>query len=390
MIRNSNLIPALLVLLCVLPLAGCQKKKEKKKKTVIRTNVELWEVETSSMKETVILPGTIESVNSASVSAEVPGTVATILVNEGDEVEKGRVLLKTDTTDLELGMRRAAAQLEAARAALDLANTQEASSRALWESGDLADEAYDAVKTQLTAAASQVKLAQVGLDNAKRSLDKAVVKAPISGIVTGRFVEEGELLGPGARLFQIDTAKKVKMVLWLPERVATRIGDRNRTVSVIVDAMDLTFDAEITYLAFAADQASRTFKCEIAFDNPKLEPQKPGSPRKFRIGLIAKAAITLREYPETVEIPIEALVLQGMRQVVYVVEDVEEITEKNEEGKSVTLTAGKARVRDVETGLTTRNSVQIKSGLEVGEKLVVKGQRFLRDDDDVRILPSEE
>jgi len=423
--KSATLFCVALVLL----VTGCQKPGGEQEAAPVRTNVEVWQVVTARMVDEVTLPGVVEPVTSVIVSSEAAGKVEKLLVKEGDEVKKNQLLMKIDGTDLALTVDQAAARVreleavireiksgarpeelsqlkaavDAARSARDLAAEQAKRRKKLFEDGFVAQEHYDSTKTALTAAekrleqaqeslnlaekgaraetieASEARLAsaRTALEFAKRAHEKIEVRSPLTGVVDEKFVEEGELVNPGKKLFRIITADKVKVVVWTPERVMTEIlaGEK---VKLHFDAFDKTVEAPISRVAFAADSATRTFKTEILLDNPLKKDGAGNSWRKYRVGYIASAIFRVGEVHEAVKIPVEALVMQETRLVVYTAEP-----DADKKGF-------KAVANDVQVGLKNKHSLEIKSGIEPDDVIIVKGQRFARDGEAVEVVKTYE
>jgi len=402
---------------------GCARQDQSVSVQQVKTKVEAWEVVPSTMLDEVTLPGVVEPIETVTVSAEVSGKVKSVLVEEGAEVTEGQVLLQIEEKDLSLMVEQATSQVnekeaavnetkagarpeelaqlkaaaELARATRDLAKLQAGRRENLLGSDSIAKESYEQAQATLVSAEKHLeqteaayKLAEKGareetiqanearlasartaLELAKRNLEKATTRSPIAGIIDEKFVEEGELIAPGAKLFKIVTADKVKVVVWAPERVMTKIrtGD---SVRISFDAVKEAVAAPISRIAFAADEDTRTFKTEIILDNALVAPAKKSGDRKYRVGYIASAMFKVGEVPSAVKVPIESLVLQGPRLVVFTLK---------EEGGKFTAVAN-----DVEVGLKEKNAVEIKRGVKAGDLVVVKGQRWLRGGEPVEVV----
>jgi RND family efflux transporter MFP subunit len=409
--------------------AGCMKPPDEQKAQPVRTNVEVWRVVASRMVDEVTLPGVVEPVSSVTISSEVAGKIKKLHVKEGDEVAENMLLLEVDGTDLALNVDQAAARVrefeaiirekksgarpeelaqlkaavESAMSARDLAADQAKRRKKLFEDGILAEELYESAQTALTAAEKGLeqaeegyKLAQKGareetieanearlasartaLELIKRTHEKIEVRSPLTGVVDEKFVEEGELVSPGKKLFQIITADKVKVVVWAPERVMTKIHNGD-SVRLAFDALNKSVEAPISRVAFAADSATRTFKTEILLDNPLSEDAAGNTWREYRVGYIASATFRVGEVPEAVKIPVEALVMQETRLVVY--------TAKPDADEKSFI----AVVKDVEIGLKNKDSLEIRRGIKPGDTIIVKGQRFVRDGEAVKVVKTHE
>jgi len=426
--QSLKIICLAIVLLCF----SCMPADKQMEAKRVKTNVEVWKIRTSQMSDHVMLPGVVEPISRVTVSSEVPGKVEKLHVTEGQEVRKGQLLLTIGKEELALGVKQALAYVgeleatiaqmragardgeiaqlkafvESARSAHNLTLEQEKRRKQLFEEGVVPKEMYDAARTSLVAAekgleqaVESLKLAQKGarkeviratearlsgakaaLELAQRSLDKAEIRSPINGIVDMKFSEEGELIGPGTKLFELVTADKVKVVVWAPERVMTKVrtGD---SVRLNFDAIEEEQEAKISRISFAADGATRTFKIEIALENPLMNGGTDSGDRQYRTGYIASVDFKIANYENVVKVPIESLVLQGSRLLVYTVRETDS---KSGETEYITL------LNDVEVGLQNTESIQIKGGLEAGEMLVVKGQRWIRGDELVNVVKTHE
>jgi RND family efflux transporter MFP subunit len=419
----ATLATVFIVLLACPP--GCAKQSGPLKTRPVRTNVEVWRVVTCRMLDEVTLPGVVEPVQAVTVSGEISGKVDSVSVMEGDEVKENQILLVVDKEELDLMGQQAVARVkelearlreiksgarqeelaqfnaavESARSARDLAADQASRRKKLFEDGVIARELFESTQTAFIAAEKRLEQAQeslklarkgareetieinearlagarAALQLAKKIYEKAEVRSPISGVIDQKFIEKGELINPGKKLFRIVRADEVKVVVWAPERVMTKVrtGDM---VRLSFDALEGAAQARISRIAFAADKATRTFKTEILLDNPRPANMDGPGDRKYRVGYIASVTFEVAEVPRAVRIPIEALVLQGPRLIVYTVKQAED-----EKGFL-------AIANDVEIGLKSRNSVEIRSGIAPGELVVVKGQRFVRDGEAVEVV----
>ncbi len=424
---------AAVVVWCVfLCMYGCAKQEQKKKTRTVRTKVETWKIVPSRMVDAVALPGIVEPVKAVTVSAEISGKVESIPVNEGDEIKKGQALLVMDKEELDIMGRQAlarvaeleaqlkviksgardeeiaqlAAVVESARSARDLAADQAGRRKKLFEDGVLAKELYESTETALTAAEKRLEQAQealklakkgateetlqvsearlaaakAALELAKKTYEKAEVVSPINGVIEEKYIEEGELATPGKKLFRIVEADRVKVVIWAPERIASvvRAGDN---VEVSMQAAESNVTAPISRIGFAADSMTRTFKLEILLDNPAKGP----AGRKYRVGYIASVKIKVDEIPDAVKIPVDALVLEGARLLVYTLE--EQAAKKSGPGGKLQYTA---QMREVQVGLKNTDAVQITSGIKAGDLLVVRGQRWVKDGEEVDVVKAYE
>jgi RND family efflux transporter MFP subunit len=232
------------------------------------------------------------------------------------------------------------------------------------------EETKKAMEAQLDAAKAQAALAS-------NQLGKATVKSPIAGYVQKRFLEEREFAGPGTPLFEIVARSPLKVVLGVPERIFTRLKDGD-PVSLRFQALDLAVPASITRTGFAADPRTQTFSVEVRLDNPVAVPgENPAARREvlLRPGLIADVRLSLGVRKGAVAVPSDAVVLDGSILFVFV-------AEKDPKDASKT----RAKAKPVLLGIKKENLIEIAQGLSPGERLVILGQRYVKDGDEVSVV----
>jgi|GEM_PF-1741117 len=402
--------------------AGCKPALPEAPKKHQKTNVETWTVRTSDIHKEVDLPGRLNAEKTVRLSAEIAGIVKSVPADVGTNVEKGEILLVFDTADLEQRkaqadaqvrslkarledlergareqqVREAEAGLEAAKAQLDLAQTIAKRRQALLEEDLVPQEAVDQALTGLQQARAQYKRATEAVDllregateEARRALEaqrdaaaaslalaesavkKAKVKAPFRGVVIRRFLDEDEFAGPGSPLFDVIPETPLTLSLGVPERIFVHLR-KGEEAKIRFEVLDLEIERKISMLAPAANPRTQTFAVEIDIDNPVVvKTSNPGEEKRIplRPGLIANVTFNLGTKEGAVVIPADALVLDGEILLVYVVEE------------------GVVRIRPVEIGIKKAGVLEITSGLEPGEALVVEGQKMVSEGDEVKVV----
>lgn len=226
----------------------------------------------------------------------------------------------------------------------------------------------------LRHAESQASQARVALEHARRVLAQAevavrqaeavlaesVVRAPVRGVVAQRAVDPGDTVTPQVRLLQLVQVDPAVVVAAVPERdlPALRPGTR---VEITVDALGdrrLLGRVARTSPVLSAQTRTADLRVEVANAEGALRP-----------GMTARVRVVLGRREGVVAVPVEAVVRQGNRQVVFVVE------------------SQVARAREVRLGLSDGVRVEVRSGLRPGELVVAAGQETLRDGTSVRVLP---
>lgn len=269
------------------------------------------------------------------------------------------------------GMESARVGLEGARKNLGTAKETHDSQTALQAQLDAAESQYHMAEANVKAAEArlaqvkagaraedieateaQVLQAEAAVDLAKSQLANAVITAPISGVVSARSIDPGEMTTPGMPVFTIVNTSEVFADVSVTEGLIGKVND-GQSVAVAVDAFPgKSFAGRLTNLSPVADARTRAFSSRIRLAN------KDG---KLKPGMFATVKFATESHKNVVLIPADAIVDRNGDQIVFIVEN------------------KTARERAVKTGIGDGHSVEILSGLSQGEQLVVAGQTQLAD-----------
>jgi len=300
--------------------------------------VSVVEVKPVAMRDVVFLPGETEAYEDVKVAANTSGRVEWIGLREGQEVEKGDRLAKIDVSALK-------ASLEHAKAAYNLANDLCERRRRLYENKIIAREELDQSETQLKLAAAD--LAQV-----KVRYNHGFPESPISGVINHLYVDVGEYADLGKPIADIVNIDRIKINVRVPE-LDVRYVHVGQTTPIKIDAFaDRTLLGTVEFVAFKADSATKTFLVRSVIDNPDHD---------IRPGMIGRVAFVRRNIPDAIVTPLFAIVDKGGERIVFVEKD------------------GVAESRVISIGVIEVDRVQITSGLNIGDHLIVRGHTEVED-----------
>jgi membrane fusion protein (multidrug efflux system) len=289
----------------------------------------------------ISLPGEVEGGRDALLASSLGGYVERVLVDDGQAVRRGQVLVEVDSEIY-------SAQVETAQAQLALA---EADLRRLGELGDMATQA------DLDRADTQVKVTAANLRMARAQLDRAVVNAPFDGVVGGLDVEEGEVAGHGSPVVRLVQLDQVRVTLSVPDRDVVAL-QRGMELQVTASARSSLYTGTITKVGQTADLRTRAFTVEVEVPNPDHE---------LLPGMIVRVNGQRSITTDAVVIPQEWVVTTLTDQGVFVAED------------------GVAVWRPVTLGDLVRDQVVVTSGLASGDRVVITGHRDLAPGDEVLV-----
>ena len=190
------------------------------------------------------------------------------------------------------------------------------------------------------------------------------VQAPVSGMVVTNPVPVGSTVGPGTVLMTIAVGGQIQIEALIPEREVGQLRTGLNAVIRLEAFQGETFAATVTQVSPVVDPVSRTRTVVMQFDenDPRISP-----------GMFARVRLNTRTFEDVISVPQQALVERRGVTVVYVLHD-------DADGTST------VEMREVVPGVGIGGEVEIRSGLEPGEAVVVQGQQFLADGVPVRVL----
>jgi len=309
--------------------------------------VEIVTVNRGTLARTTTVAGILEPLRTVGVNAQMSGALLAVNVEEGNYVRAGQTLAQIDAREVE-------AQLKSATAGLDLAESTAKRSDELWRQRIITAQEYERDRANLASA-------QATLDQLKTRIGYAVVKAPISGVVTEKRLETGDIVSPQTRLFSVaDMSMLVSRVM--VSELDVPLLKSGATVDVSVDALaGARVPGRIRRVFPAADSVTRLVPVEVAVTGSALNQLRPG--------YTVRATFRLGSRDDAMLIPTRAVMGPvGARSVVVVRQ-------------------GKSERRIIRVGPDIDGRTEVLEGLAVGDTVVVAGQALLRDGSAVRIVP---
>ena len=184
---------------------------------------DLVSVQTIPLVQMLPISGPVKAVNSAFVKARVAGELQDLLVREGDYVKAGQVIARVDSTEYQARLRQAQQQAQSAKAQVDIAQRTYDNNRSLVEQGFISKTALEISASNLAASQASYQAAQSGVDVLQKSLDDAVMRAPISGQVSQRLAQNGERVAIDGRVVEIVDLAQLEMESSLSAEDAARV-----------------------------------------------------------------------------------------------------------------------------------------------------------------------
>lgn len=200
--------------------------------------------------------------NESRLGAEIAARIAAIPVEVGQTVPRGAVVVQLDDADARLAVAQAEAALNSARARLALADSQLARARDLQKQDFISTEALAQRETETAVVRAEVATAEATLRSAQRMLEKAIVRAPFTGVVMSRPGQVGEIAQPGASLVVLKDAAPPEVTSPIPAELAAGLGPQ---VAFEFVAPGARYPLRLLRISPAVQAATRTREARLAF-----------------------------------------------------------------------------------------------------------------------------
>jgi RND family efflux transporter MFP subunit len=296
-------------------------------------------VQQQTVSQTEVYSSMVQAYAVNTIAPQSGNRIQKINVDVGSFVTKGQILAEMDKVQL-------------TQQKLQLANAEKELKRLkqLYEQGGISQSDYEAVELQY-------KVAKATCENLEQN---TILRSPISGVVSARNYDRGDMFGMAAPIFTVQQITPVKILVGISEGDYTKVK-KGDNVTLTVDALPgKTFSGSIKRIYPTIDPMTHTVNIEV---------NVPNQNRELRPGMYAKVNVTFG-HSSSIVVPDAAVVrLQGSGQRnVFVVEN------------------GIAVQREVTLGRHFDSQYEILSGLEVGEQVVVKGGSALRNGAAVEVI----
>lgn len=313
--------------------------------------VETAPVTLESVPRVLLLTGSLSGDRQSEVAANVQGRVAATLVERGQAVKKGDVLVIVDARAAGFSAAAALAQSQAADTQVELARQECARADTLFSQGAIPRTEYDRLKTQCTAQLYQANAARANAELAGKLAGDTVIRAPIDGFVGERMVNVGEYVQPATRVATVYAIDPIRVTISVPESSVGSLKE-GQTLTLRVAAWpNRDFPAVVKYVSPALRPLTRDLL---------VEASAPNADKALKPGMFATVTLTTGE--ETLPtVPLTALRAEGATRRLFLVS-----------GKE-------AQERVVRTGVQIKGRVAILDTLTDKDTVILNPPAQLRD-----------
>ena len=291
--------------------------------------------------EALIVSGALEAHKTAPLNFLVPGKVDCVYVDEGDRVTEGQILAVVESHDY-------VSRLEIAEAGLLRAQDAFDRFEPLVKEGAFAESNFIELKSGLAQSVA-------ARDIAKKRLKDTELRTPIPGIVGLKSVEVGQMVSPEVPVFTVVKTDVIFARVTVPESEVGKV-EIGQSAEVTISALrDLQTGGTVSLVGAVADPQTRSYTVKVRLDNPGF---------RLRPGMIVQARIQTGVEINSLTVPVQAIV-RDADNLSYVF--------------TVNPNQGRAERRRVSPGAFLQNAIEIISGLEPGDMVIVGGHHKLSD-----------
>lgn len=316
------------------------------------TPVKVIEVQSRIVTEQIPLSGTLTADQGAQLSPSVEGLVTRVLVDLGDQVRRGQVLMELDNELATLAVKGAEADIRQAEATLADARRRLAEASSLSNSGNFA-------ASQVRSLESEVALADAALTGARAEaarlqalLVRHTLRAPFDGVISGRGIQAGEWVAPGDAVLELVDPARLRADFAVPQQYFGRLS---KQTGLRIDGQEA--DASIIAIVPVNDPGARTF----------LIRARLGDVNHLTPGMSVQATLQLASNEQQLTVPRDALVrYPDGRVAVWLAEK--------------TGTNHVARQRMIRVGSGFADDVVVMAGLAAGDRVIIRGNEALQED----------
>ena len=329
---------------------ACGEDASKNQTAIQPIEVTTQSVAAQSNNPWVTASGSIEAVNSATLSTRLMGFVENIPVSVGQKVSRGQLLVQLNSTDLSAKRAQANAAITEAKAAFQNAEKNYTRFQNLFQQNSASQKELDDMTAHWEMAKARLEAVQQMKNEVDAQFAYTNIRSPFSGTVTNRFVDEGAMAKPGMPLISVEGPNSFEARVSVPESEITKINQGD-TVNVQVKSTGVQLKGQVSELSGSAVNTGGQYIATVS-----LLEKDPTILSGMYVNVQFPVKVT-ETMASTLTIPKSALVYQGQLSGIYTVSE-----------------SGTALLRWLRLGRSFGESVEVLSGLKPGERYIVSAK----------------
>lgn len=342
--RHLNLLAASLAL-ALLPCACSRKPIAPSETTPPSIAVRTQRIEAKPHMATEEVVGTVRAKLKSAIEAKITGRIEKMLVTPGQAVKQGELLAQLDPREVQAKLDQATAVLEQADSELKRFTTL-ISKQAVTQS-------------EFEAVQSRQRVAKAATTEAETMLGYTRITAPFDGVITRKLADVGDLATPGRAILEMEQPDSLRFEADVPEAIIGKVT-MGAKLPVRIGSQPADIEGVVREISPASDPNSRTFLVKLDI------PQSPA----LRVGQFGRVSVPVSE-TSVLRVPAAAVIQRGQMELVFVAVN------------------GRARLRLVKTGKRIGNEIELLSGVDAGEEVVIEQAAQLSDEQPLQVTKSE-
>lgn len=304
---------------------------------------------TSGIGTFISASGIVETVQNANLSTRMMGYVNNVHVKVGDKVKKGQLLISINNADINAQKAQVIASITEATAAFKNAEKDYNRFKALFEDSSASQKELDDITANYEMSKARLEAANQLKNQVNAQLSYSNITAPFSGIITGKFINKGDMATPGMPLIGIETPRKFQVVAMVPESEITNI-QTGTIVDVLIKSINKTVKGKVTEVSSSAKNTGGQFLVKVILDK---------TASTILSGMFAKVQFPVekKETSTKILVPTSAIVTNGSLKGIYTV------SEQNT-----------AILRWLRLGKIYGENVEVLSGLNADEQYIISAE----------------
>lgn len=301
-------------------------------------------VKPQNLENGIMASGTLLANEEVELHADASGKIVELNLNEGAPVAKGTLLVKLFDADLQAQLKKLDSQKQTAE------KTEQRLKQLLAING-IGQGEYDVAATQLSGILAD-------MEYTRAQISKTEIRAPFNGVVGLKSVSLGAYVSPTIPIATLQQIDQLKVDFTIPEKYSSTVA-KGDALKFTVDGYTQTFTAKVFAIEPRVDESTRTIKVRAMAQN---------SGAKLFPGAFAKIDLGLKSIEGALMVPTQCVIPGARSKSVIVVKD------------------GKANFTKVETGIRNETSIQITSGIEVGDTIVATALMYVKPNSGVKVV----
>lgn len=304
-------------------------------------------IKPSYLSDGIHSAGTLLANEEVDIVSKVSGKVTGVFFNEGSTVKKGQLLVKIYDEDLQAQLKRAQIQEKLLAEKLER-------QRVLLSKDAVSRESFDQLQTDYN-----VIIADINILNVK--IGETEVRAPFDGVVGFRYVSEGSYVQPSVKIAHLIDHSELKLEFAIPEKYVS-LQLMGKKVSFTTEGYKEEFIAHVYAIDYQVDEKTRTIGLRAKYSN---------SDRRIVPGMFAAITLITEEKDKAIQVPTQTVVPAMNEKYVWILHN------------------GKAVYTPVVAGIRTDKTVEIISGVSIGDTLIANGLMQMRPGMKVKVTIEE-